>query len=338
MKICILHRHPPDVINNTNPSFGRCCHKLASKKHKVKLVTFLSFNRSNKLLVFFKSLWFVFVTPFKIWHMQKINKFDIIYCDDSMPFYPLFIKYLTGAQVYMRRADLMVDYIHIPFLRSLAFCLEQATYHNVDKISVNTKAFKDYLITKGIDKDKITIIEDGVELGLFKPKEKHSKTFTVMNHGMSMGCKNYNLLFKARRIVKKMSSHITFFFVGNHKKFDTFCDYEEIHNYLMLADVGVIVRRNNMTNQLLPTIALLQYWAMGKPVIVPRLKAISDLVTDEVNGFIYLPDDIDSLVSTIAYAYDKRDELKKMGEAGLKLVKERFDPELLSTQMVEFLT
>jgi glycosyltransferase involved in cell wall biosynthesis len=62
-----------------------------------------------------------------------------------------------------------------PILIRLSRWLERFLYSQADHFLVNSPAYKDYLINKGIWKDKITLIPNGVDTTVFKPEMKGEK-------------------------------------------------------------------------------------------------------------------------------------------------------------------
>src|SRR3989304_2626933 len=95
-KIALLHRYPADRIKETNAAFPY----LAEKG--IDVLTFKSFNRTSKWRKFFKSLAWVFYAPLLVWG----KGYDVIYCDDSYPFYPALVKLVSPhSKVVLRIGD-----------------------------------------------------------------------------------------------------------------------------------------------------------------------------------------------------------------------------------------
>lgn len=64
---------------------------------------------------------------------------------------------------------------------------------------------------------------------------------------------------------------------------------------------------------------------MGKPVVVSRLKAISKIVKDGVNGYIFEPKNIEEMAEAYIKIPTDVEKAKKTGEAGRKLVEKGYD-------------
>src|SRR3990167_9192998 len=84
-KIALLHRYPAERIKETNAAFPYLRDK------GIDVLTFKTFDRTGHWKKFFKSLAWIFYAPFLV--MGK--RYDVIYCDDSYPFYPLLVKLMS---------------------------------------------------------------------------------------------------------------------------------------------------------------------------------------------------------------------------------------------------
>jgi hypothetical protein len=84
-KIALLHRYPEDQIKATNAAFPYL------KAKGIEVITFKSFDRLNDKLKFWKSIGWIFYSAWRV--IGK--KYDVIYCDDSYPFYPILVKLVS---------------------------------------------------------------------------------------------------------------------------------------------------------------------------------------------------------------------------------------------------
>lgn len=388
MKICILHRYPLSIIEGTNPSFHVFLEKALKLGHKIFLITYknyenhyfkdkidisdisISFRRQNAFEMLLRSLLFVLIAPLKTWWLNKKQKFDLIYCDDSFPLYDLFVKVLTGNNVLIRRGDLMCAYILDKFgflarpLFKLAFFIEKYTWKKVDGISVITEVFKEYLLGYGINKNKIFVIEDSIDFEKFKNaeggdaiKQKYniSNEFIVMYHGTLMKLKGLDTFIRAVPTVVSKYKSIKFFIIGDGEElkklkrlakelniedyviFTGWIKYDDIQSYLNICDIGIPIRKNTLANNQIITTALLQYWASSKPVIAPKLTAISDVIQENINGFLFEPENPEDLALEIIKAISMRNSLEVMGKKGRDGAVEKYNVDTIAEKMCHFL-
>ena len=115
MKFLVLHRYPIDLAIGTNPSFPFMLEYLNEKASEITLLSFkgnskkdypkihfkelgFSFDRGNSFDKLTKSFLWLFLAPFVASRLAKKKNVDLIYCDDSIPYYPFFIKLLVGKK------------------------------------------------------------------------------------------------------------------------------------------------------------------------------------------------------------------------------------------------
>ncbi len=331
----------------------------------------VTFKRENPFELLIKSFLFVFIVPLKVLSLDKRVDFDLIYCDDSFPLYELFIKLLLTKKVLIRRGDLMCAYILDKFgilgklLFKIAFAIERYTWKRVDGISVITEKFKRYLKEHDIEEKKVFVIEDSIDFKKFKNNQTElsavksklglSDEFIVMFHGLIMKMKGVDTLIKAIPLVVSKHKSVKFLIIGEGEDFQSLKElanqlgitehiiftgwvpYNDIQTYLEISDIGVPLRKNTLANSLIVTTALLQYWAASKPVIVPRLDAIEDIVKEGENGFIYKPQDHRSLAAKIIMSIDQRNYLLKMGENGRNFAAKKYNADIIAEKMCKFL-
>jgi glycosyltransferase involved in cell wall biosynthesis len=79
-----------------------------------------------------------------------------------------------------------------------------------------------------------------------------------------------------------------------------------------------------------------EYLATGIPVIVTSVGEIPEFLTDGVNAFIAVPDDVQAFADKLKEALDDPLRAKMIGERGRKLVDTLFHPGLQATKMLAF--
>lgn len=73
-------------------------------------------------------------------------------------------------------------------------------------------------------------------------------------------------------------------------------------------------------------VAIMEAFALGRPVIATRVAGIPELVEEGVSGWLVPPDDLDALTTAMEEAFALRvDRLAEMGAAGRRRVVERHD-------------
>ena len=81
-------------------------------------------------------------------------------------------------------------------------------------------------------------------------------------------------------------------------------------------DLGLIANRKNIATELMLPVKMLEYFALGIPVVAPRLKTIAYYCDDAMVSF-YDPERIDSMVQAIHTLYsDPARRRKQAARAG----------------------
>ena len=249
MKICILHRYPLSEIKETNPSFSLFVDKLLSAGHKVFFVSCrkgeeyfpnknviykeLSFkiDRSSPKDKLFKSLLFILAAPFKVCQLCKKEHLDLVYCDDSLPFYGYLIKTIVKTKTIIRLGDLQTAYMFADrgkvgkFLFKILFAFERHMWRKVDRIIAISDAFKTFLVDNGIQESKIGVVPESIEVEMFRAQTStveirkrygiNNDILLIMFHGVITRCKGLSTLLRAVPLIFKQFPAAKFMIIGD---------------------------------------------------------------------------------------------------------------------------
>lgn len=268
----MLHRHTPEQIQETNAAFRYL-------KDKVDVLTFKTFDRTSKWKKFFKSLAWIFYAPWLV-----IGKpYDVIYCDDSYPFYPALVKLCCPrSKVVIRLGDLHLMYYYSGAVYKILHFFEKIGWRAADKILTISKAMETY-VRQEIGRWPETVL-DPVDPKDFSVNGYKSHG-TVMFHGLLTRNKNVDIFLEAarrlpmvsfvvmwdgpdRRRLEKKAPHNVFF--------KGWIPYKSISRYIATCAVGVALRSDNPGNEYVVTSPFLQYGVCGKPCLVTRRKVFGD--------------------------------------------------------------
>lgn len=384
MNICILHRYPLSEIKGTNPSLPYFLRELIKGGHKVFVVTFakrfdkypikdfefyplnFQFNRAKTIDKWLKSLLFILITPFKVRNLNLRYRFNIVYCDDSLPFYAYLIKIISGVPSIMRLGDLQSAYLFYNrgLFAKLTFrfihWFEKFTWKKIDKIIVISKSFKKFLIKEGIDQDKISVVEESIDIDNFykNANGKHIRANLslkdeplIMFHGLISKIKGVDALLKTTPYVLKEFPEAKIMIVGsgpdlNRLKqltqrlnisksviFTGWVPFSQIPDYIAACNIGVPLRSNNLGNNFVVTCAFLQYSIMSKPVVCPKLSAFVDIFKDTEKSFLFKPGNPRELSERIVELLKAPDLSREIGGYNRKLVSSRFSAQKVAREL-----
>jgi glycosyltransferase involved in cell wall biosynthesis len=110
-------------------------------------------------------------------------------------------------------------------------------------------------------------------------------------------------------------------------------DNVEFKGYLAKDDLKTVIQKAMFT--VVPSewyeifgLAILESFAMGKPVLGADIGGIPELIAEGKEGLLFTPGDIDNLVEKISYLAGSKDRIKQMGENARKKVVENYAPDV----------
>ena len=304
-KVALLHRYPKDRIKETNAAFPY----LEAKG--IDVLTFKKFERLSKYGKFWKSLAWLVKAP-----MLVANKhYDVIYCDDSYPFYPALVKLISPkSKVVIRLGDLHLMYYYKGWAYRFLHFFEKLTWDMVDEIIVISDE-----MAKHVGRGCKVVLDPVDPKDFDNPDTFKSLKPTVMFHGTLTKNKNIDLINQAAMLMPNTN----FWIVGDGPDrerlqiiqmhnviFFGWQPFENIKNYINICHIGVALRSNNPGNEYVVTSPFLQYGVMGKPCLVTRRKVFGDYKW-QFTG-------VDEMVDKIDYLLKHPEEGNKLRKYVLK--------------------
>lgn len=316
-KIALLHRHPKDRIKETNAAFPY----LETKG--IDVLTFKSFPRTGGLTKHIKSFFWIFYAPLLV-----IGKgYDVIYADDSYPFYPFLVKLVSPfSKVVIRLGDLHLMYYFSGWVYEFLHFFEKITWCFVDRIIVISEAMKEYV---GV----ADVVLDPVDPKDFEINQ-YEKLGSIMFHGLLTKNKNVDLMIEAA----KRMPYLIFTIVGDgpDKKrlesiapqnviFTGWVPFGRMKDLIGMCFVGVALRSENPGNEYVVTSPFLQYGVMGKPCLVTRRKVFGD--------YPWQFSTVDEMVEKLKYLLGAPEEGEKLRE----YILENHDAKKIACEIMDIL-
>jgi len=320
-------------------------------------------NRAKTVDKYAKSALFIVLTPL-IALLAKRNRADAIYCDDSFPFYGFLLKVFTRRKVIIRMGDLQTAYhlhgtsIISKVIYAILTRLEKTTWNRVDYIIPVSNAFQEYLRCQGVPQGKMRVVPECVDTQFFNSthgsyvRRKHGikdDEVLLLFHGTIEKLKGLDILLDYWSKAYGKVRNARLMLVGGGREFNKvksvvyslpsnyrpilvgWVPMKDIPSYVSAADIGIPMRSRNFANNFVVTTALLQYWASGKPVLAPKLNAISEIVQDGVNGFVF--DGPEEFANKLKILSENETLRERLGSNGRKIVTEWFDKQRVAEML-----
>lgn len=165
---------------------------------------------------------------------------------------------------------------------------------------------KNYLLARGVDEEKIIITKQAVSYEIVPIKEKDHKIKKIVSVSRFVEKKGLDVLIDSAKLLENENYEFHIYGYGpleeklkdqiikldcNNISVEGALDPNEVKNVLMDADLVVspckIAKNGDMDG--FPTV-IFESMAVGTPILTTSVSAIPEIVKDEINGFITVPD------------------------------------------------
>lgn len=232
-------------------------------------------------------------------------------------------------------------------------------YQKSELIIVVTKAFKDNLINMGINKDKITVIENGFNFdnnlipnksieAIQQEYNISNKNFTVSYIGTVGMSHGIGVILKSAKLIKD----VNFLIIGegadkeslqkiakdekiNNIVFIDNINWQEIVNINQIVSANLIHLRNlELFKTVIPS-KIFESMALKKPILAGLIGESLDIIKQSKSGLEVKPEDENSLVEKILQMKNNKNLCDQLANNGFKLVQDRYNRKILAQKMVE---
>lgn len=240
----------------------------------------------------------------------------------GIPFF-LEVNYTSYTPIFRQRTR---------FIKPFERWIEHIVFKKADGIIVVSTYLKEHLLSLGINGDKIIVLSNAADPSKFNPdlKADNLKKQLKLKKRKVVGFVGYfytwhgiEFFLDTYKYVNKNVGGVVYLLVGDgpiYKKISEMVtqrklhekillvgsvDHEEIPKYITLFDVAVMPHSNNYGSPM----KVLEYMAMGKAVVAPRLGPLEDVIQDGMNGLLFDPEDEEDLINKILIAVNN-DEIR----------------------------
>jgi colanic acid biosynthesis glycosyl transferase WcaI len=228
-------------------------------------------------------------------------------------------------------------------------------YRHSDHVVVVTPAFEDYLVERWrVPREKISVVENGVETELFAPEPLTGETANALRRelgaegkfvisyigtmGMAHGLET---IIDAATQLQDTNPEIIFLMLGegaekervialanerglNNLRFVDQQPREKIPGYICASDIClVLLKKTDLFKTVIPT-KMLEFMSCARPVILGVDGQARTILEQARGGLVIEPENSDALVNAIRYLAANRELARELGENGRKHIVRRF--------------
>jgi glycosyltransferase involved in cell wall biosynthesis len=297
---------------------------------------------------FWRVISFVSFTFSSIWTALQVKDIDLVMGTTPHIFQAIsawFVAFVRRKPFFLEVRDLWPEFaismgvIKNPVIIWLSYWLERFLYTRATHILVNSPAYKEYIVSKGVPAKKITFIAYGTDINLFNPGLDGSSVrerlglnnkFIVLYAGtIGQAHDLYTLLYAAKRLDNE--TYIQFVFFGDGKErsnleaeaqrlclknvlFAGVCPKKEIPTVIASADVCVAILQNlEMFRTTYPN-KVFDYMASARPTVLVIDGVIREVIEASKGGVFVEPGNDELLAKTILTLSRDPRRVKQMGE------------------------
>ncbi len=294
---------------------------------------------------------------FKFWKIyKKIQPFIIFNFTIKNNIFGSFAASLLNIPVINNVSGLGTSFINNNLLSKVVLLLYKLSQKKVLYLYFQNEEDKEYFINKKIiliDKAKI-LPGSGVNTNRFHPKlffnKRNDNIFRFFYFGRFIYDKGLLELIKAFEKVKKNYPNCELWLAGSiDPKNKTCISKKTIDSWRQIPGVSIYNQTNKIENLLsqvdcvvLPSYreglpkSLLEACSMELPVLATNVPGCRSIIEDGINGFLFLPKDIKSLLEALIKIINMPIKIRKeMGYNGRKLIKQKFSEEIVIEEILK---
>ena len=276
------------------------------------------------------------------------NKIDLVHCNSNNG---LFIgQQIKKKKVGVIHGDVLVDQAHKGKVVAYLYSKLETWLinHGCDKCISVSESLKDILVSRGVKKEKITVIQNGIEIKKYCNAPDYNKSvLNICSVGNLLPVKNHIKLIEAIKIIKEECpdfslncdiygegaerSKLEKYILKNHLSFVSLNGY----------DANVRDKLNDYQLYIHPSlyesfgIAVLEAMNAGCCAIVNPTGGLGDIIVDDC-GYRVDCTDGKKIAESIKYCFLHRQEMARIAQKGQERCKTMFSDKNMVGRVIAF--
>lgn len=327
----------------------------------------IHFNRASNVDKFFKtSLWYL-AMPFMALRCRLMGV-KAIYNDETVPLTAPILRLFFGKNVAITVMDFFLDIYgeKVPLLKPLchlAKWMDTRAWKRLPIIYTKVNYTHEYLANLGVERARIHTVYNPCDPTKFFPSDREAARakwgfsdddVVLVHHGILHPNKGNNRIIRAIAELRDDLPHLRFLLVGDGAEMDTLRQTvkhlaledivimpgwlpseADLNVALNAADIGLVMRIGQDTDNFHLTETLAHEQACGLPIIAANLKGIAEAITDDRTGYLFDPGNMNDFKEKLTHLAEHPDQRRRFGEASLTISHDLCSVERAVTATIE---
>lgn len=310
-----------------------------------------SIDEKGKFSYFYRLMKFLVRSSVKLGQMHLRKRYDVVHVHNVPDFevFAAIIPKLTGAKIILDIHDILPEFYGSKFNkddRSLSYkmvlWIEKLSAMFADHVIISNDLWVKYYTERAIDKDRCTVVLNYPDPRIFnhvpQGRKENSGKITMIYPGTLNWHQGVDIAVRAFAAIARKYTQATFLIYGDGPTRNSLIQLiqelglegrviiegvvpiDEISDVMSRADIGVVPKRaNSFGNEAFST-KILEFMALGVPVIVSNTKIDKYYFSDDLVMF-FENEDVDDLAAKMELMITNRDVREQYKTKSLEYIK-----------------
>ncbi len=337
------------------------------REHAVLHYLPIHFNRASNFDKFFKTTLWYLAMPFMALRCRFMG-FRAIYNDETVPLTAPILRLFFGPNVAITIMDFFLDIYaeKAPLTKPLCrLCkwLDRRAWRRLPIIYTKVNYTHEYLADLGVDRSRIHTVYNPCDPTIFYPSDRAAARrkwgfsdddVVLVHHGILHPNKGNDRIIRAIADLREDLPNLRFLLIGDGAEMENLRTIvrdrglanivimpgwlpseEALNEALNAADIGLVMRIGQYTDNFHLTETLAHEQACGLPIIAADLKGLAEAITDGETGYLFPPESMETFKEKLTELVRNPDRRKQFGSASLKTNKALCSVERAVTATIE---
>lgn len=318
---------------------------------------------------FWKYVLWLFAIPFMALHARFLGIREI-FNDETLPLSLSLTQLFFGRTTQVTVADMFLTMYFQGWKAALGRFIRRrdiAAWKRAALITIRAKAAGAWLEENGIEANRIRLIYDPCDFGIFHPVPDDQKAalrqefgfapddFVIMHHGILHPTKGNDVLLRA--FAELLPEHPNFRFllvgdgpemanlvrlrdelgIGERCTFTGWYSSEGVNRALNASDISLVMRIPDRTANFCITGALVHSMSAGCAVLSTNVGGPADVVAEGENGMLFSPDDMEEWKRKVVALAGDAALRRRLGTGALETARRVFESNAVARQTADVL-